>query len=60
MYIAPAAGLIIPDPSMRGTPDYHLPPEGREVEPSEYWTRRLRDGDVEMAEEPAPPVSPGD
>jgi hypothetical protein len=56
MFIAPTDGLLIPDPSMRGTPDYFLPTEGREVEPSEYWTRRLRDGDVHLAGETAPPA----
>jgi hypothetical protein len=46
MYVVPAAGLTIPDPAMQGTPDYYLPPEGREVQPSGYWTRRLIGGDV--------------
>jgi hypothetical protein len=46
MFVIPAPGLKIPDPAMRGTPDYYLPAEGREVQPSDYWTRRLRDGDV--------------
>jgi len=46
MFVVPAAGLTIPDPAMQGTPDYYLPPEGREVQPSDYWARRVRDGDV--------------
>ena len=46
MFVIPAPGLTVVDPAMLGTPDAFLPPEGREVQPSEYWTRRLRDGDV--------------
>lgn len=46
IYVIPRVGFSIPDPAMAGTPDYRLPAEGREVQPSEYWTRRLRDGDV--------------
>lgn len=42
MFIKPAAGLAVPDPT-RGDV---LPPEGREVEPTQYWQRRLNDGDV--------------
>lgn len=53
MYVKPAQGLSIPDPAMRGTPDYYLPTEGRQVQESDYWTRRLRDGDVVLAEPPA-------
>ncbi len=49
MHITPAPGLQIVDPARAGTPDDFLPPEGREVEPSDYWTRRLRDGDVHMS-----------
>ena len=26
-----------------------LPPEGREVEPTQYWQRRVNDGDVAEA-----------
>ena len=29
----------------------HLPDEGREVPDNEYWARRVRDGDVEVADE---------
>lgn len=52
MYVKPAAGLTIVDPLLRD----HLPPEGREVQPSEYWTRRIRDQDVIEAKPPAPPA----
>ncbi len=42
-------GLMrIPDPDRR---DF-LPDEGREVPQTDYWTRRLRDGDVVLGESP--------
>jgi hypothetical protein len=46
IYVIPAAGLSVPDPAFVGTPLRHLPPEGRLVQEAEFWTRRLRDGDV--------------
>ena len=46
MYVIPREGYRIPDPAMAGTPDDFLPPEGREVQPSDYWHRLARDGDV--------------
>lgn len=55
IYVIPHPGFSIPDPAMAGTPDYRLPEEGREVQPSEYWTRRERDGDVIVMQ-----VDPGD
>jgi hypothetical protein len=54
MFLIPREGFKVPDPVQRGTPDYYLPPEGREVEPSDYWTRRLRDGDVTEGQPTAP------
>ncbi|MFV8192381.1 DUF2635 domain-containing protein [Acinetobacter soli] len=42
MIVKPKTGLKIPDPALL---DY-LPEDGREVESSAYWIRRLRDGDV--------------
>lgn len=58
MYLKPAPGLRIVDPLLR---DF-LPEEGRLVTPSDYWHRRLRDGDVVLtpaavaAEVSAPPI----
>jgi len=52
MYVIPKPGYLIPDPAMAGTPDDFLPADGREVEAGEYWTRRLRDGDVTEGEVP--------
>jgi len=42
MFVKPTAGRTVPDPN-RGD---DLPPEGREVEPTQYWQRRVNDGDV--------------
>lgn len=45
MIIKPKAGRSVPDPA-RGD---LLPREGRNVEESSYWLRRLAAGDVEKA-----------
>ena len=45
MYIQPIPGRNVPDP-VRGD---LLPSEGREVELTQYWQRRLKDGDVAEA-----------
>lgn len=42
MIVKPTPGCRVPDPARGDT----LPPEGREVEPTQYWQRRLIDGDV--------------
>lgn len=49
--VVPGAGLLIPDPDAK---DY-LPSGGRAVAQNEYWTRRLRDGDVTLSGSPPPP-----
>lgn len=46
MFIKPTTGRAVRDP-VKGT---LLPEEGAEVPESTFWTRRLRDGDVEKAE----------
>ncbi len=52
MYLIPNKGRTVPDPA-RG--DF-LPAEGRNVEPSTYWTRRLAANDVRKKENsPAKP-----
>ncbi len=48
MFVKPVAGRPVPDPD-RGDA---LPPEGREVEPTQYWQRRVKDGDVVEAVPP--------
>lgn len=59
MYVKPAPreiegrALVVRDPDLL---DF-LPTEGREVPDSDYWHRRLRDGDVVLA---APHLVVGD
>lgn len=53
MFVRPTPGLRVPDPILR---DF-LPAEGREVEPSDYWARRQRDGDVLTDPLPVPETS---
>lgn len=50
MFLKPAEGRTVPDPN-GGV----LPAEGRNVELTQYWMRRLDDGDVV---EGAPEVKP--
>ncbi|AOY00102.1 DUF2635 domain-containing protein [Jeongeupia sp. USM3] len=45
MHVIPAKGLQVPDPERGG----FLAAEGREVEQTQYWLRRLNDGDVTLA-----------
>lgn len=42
MYVKPTEGRAVPDPARGDT----VPPKGREVEASQYWHRRIADGDV--------------
>lgn len=42
MHVKPNAGRQVPDPEKGGI----LPSDGRVVELTSYWLRRLRDGDV--------------
>lgn len=46
MKVKPETGRQVPDPEKGG----FLPPEGRDVEPTAYWLRRLADGDVAEVE----------
>lgn len=57
MYLKPTSPDVrVPDPAQAGTPGYWLPADGREVEDSMYWARRLIDGDVVEAAAPAAPA----
>lgn len=49
MQIKPVSGRRVPDPEKGG----FLPPEGRTVEQTVYWLRRLADGDVVAVFKPA-------
>jgi hypothetical protein len=51
MFVKPAPGLLVPDPDAAAHARW-LPPEGREVPETEYWRRRLADGDVTPAARP--------
>lgn len=42
MFVKPIEGRQVPDPDRGDT----LPAEGREVLPTQYWQRRVNDGDV--------------
>ena len=48
MHVKPTEGRQVPDPARGDT----LPPEGRTVEPNQYWQRRVADGDVVEAQPP--------
>jgi hypothetical protein len=49
MYITPIAGRHVPDPERGGI----VPEAGRYIEPTQYWLRRIDDGDVIETEPPA-------
>lgn len=46
MKVKPSEGRAVRDPELRDL----LPAEGRDVPRTDYWLRRLRDGDVVEAE----------
>lgn len=48
MFVKPTEGRAVPDPQ-RGD---ILPADGREVEPNQYWQRRVNEGDVVEADPP--------
>lgn len=51
MFVKPITGRQVPDPDRGG----YLPEKGRKVQPTTYWIRRLRDGDVvEVIAKPKP------
>lgn len=46
MLVKPADGLLVPNPEARPPMPRHLAAEGAEVPDTEYWRRRVADGDV--------------
>jgi hypothetical protein len=48
MFVKPKPGLTVRDPDTRAA----LPPEGREVQPTTWWLRRVKSGDVVITEAP--------
>lgn len=51
MFLKPKPGLVVRDPVTK----FPLPAEGRDVQMTSYWQRRLDSGDVEV---PPPPAAP--
>jgi hypothetical protein len=49
LFLKPAPGLTIRDAANKGQV---LPPEGKVVTLTPYWTRRLKEGDVVLASAP--------
>jgi hypothetical protein len=41
---------LVANPEARAPMPRHLPPEGAEVPDTEYWRRRIADGDVVLAQ----------
>ncbi|WP_317201482.1 DUF2635 domain-containing protein [Janthinobacterium sp.] len=54
MYVKPTSGLVIRDPDLLD----RIPEGGREVPDTDYWHRRVRDGDVVAATPAAPAQTP--
>lgn len=55
MFVKPVPGRQVPDPDRGG----YLSPDGRTVEASQYWLRRLSDGDVIEAQPSVAKVQKG-
>lgn len=53
MFVKPAPRLLVRDPQTK----FPLPAEGREVQSTSYWLRRVASGDVELTEAPTPEES---
>lgn len=53
MHVKPKPGVKVRCPETK----QHLPPEGKDVQPSSYWVRRLLDGDVLLVK-PIPDSKP--
>jgi hypothetical protein len=55
MFVKPAhPDLLVANPEARPPMPRHLPAEGAEVPDSQYWRRRIADGDVVLALAPEP------
>lgn len=54
MFVKPASGLLVPNPEAAPGLPRHLAAEGADVPDTEYWRRRLADGDVVAVEADAP------
>jgi hypothetical protein len=55
MRVLPVEGRVVRDPKTK----MPLPPEGREVPDTDmFWVRRVRDGDVTVADDAPQPHAP--
>jgi hypothetical protein len=54
MFVKPKTGRQVPDPEKGG----YLLPEGREVEKTQYWLRRVADEDVVETDPPVEETAP--
>jgi len=55
MFVKPAhPDLLVANPDARPPMPRHLPAEGVEVPDTQYWRRRIADGDVILAPAPEP------
>jgi hypothetical protein len=55
MFVKPAhPDLLVANPEARPPMPRHLPVEGAEVPDTQYWRRRIADGDVILAPAPEP------
>ena len=55
MFVKPTTpDLLVANPEARPPMPRHLPAEGAEVPDSQYWRRRIADGDVVLAPAPEP------
>ena len=58
MFVKPAhPDLLVANPEALAPMPRHLPAEGAEVVESEYWRRRIADGDVMLAVPEAAPAA---
>lgn len=54
MFVTPKPDRQVPDPERGG----YLSPDGREVEKTPYWLRRVNDEDVDVVDQDAPSDEP--
>lgn len=58
MFVKPAKpDLLVANPEAMAPMPRHLPVEGAEVPNTEYWRRRIADGDVILVQPEATPVA---
>ena len=59
MFVKPATpDLLVANPEAISPMPRHLPPEGAEVPDTQYWRRRIADGDVILQAQEEPTTKP--